>query len=182
MKEHESSPPYWQQDLLLGEARIHGERTSLRLRLHTSEESYHGRAHELVTLSQPLISLSVALTPEPTSEELGTVMDSQWEGFRHEEVGAAQVWFYPADRLLVLWEAYLFEPYTQPDPPQDSALATLWTGFEAQLVDRFPTAERIVTPDWEDPYEGEQWQAFLRQQGYQPFQSRVFAKALPSPE
>jgi hypothetical protein len=95
---------------------------------------------------------------------------------RHVAIGQAQAWFYPGDRLLVLWECYLRDPWRQADPLRDPALAALWRGFEDRLLTRFPAANRIATPAWEDPYPGPAWQAFLAQQGYAPATAAVFWK------
>jgi hypothetical protein len=188
----EAEEPYWQSVQRIGEAPIRGEPTGLWLRLHISDEPYYGQ-RELVPLSrnrgnrtyihaqpfilEPQLSLTMALDPAPTPNGvIGTVIASEWEGMRHVQVGNAQGWAYPADRLLVVWEAFLWERHSQPDPRQDAALTVLWQGFEQLLCERFPAATRLVTPSWENIYEREAWQEFLRARGYAPFSQRAFMK------
>jgi hypothetical protein len=169
MREREGEvDPYWSEDVLLGEVALPDGPTLVRLRLHQSEEPYHGRnIAELVPLSQPTgtrtyvhaqpyvlvpeITLSVGLSPTPQETGvIGEVVDSTWKGMRHVEIGQAQAWYYPVDRLLVLWECYLLDRWRLDDPLHDPALAALWEGFEGQLLARFPATERIATPSWED--------------------------------
>jgi len=185
--------PYWQVDQQLGEIALLGEQYSLRLKLHQSEEPF-SRSDRLVPLSvkrgtrtyfqakpyvlEPDVRLTVGFypTPEPYGA-IGEVLDSHWEGMQHREIGEAQAWYYPADKLVVLWECYLFDSYRQPDPIQDKALATLWDGFENTLLAKLPQAKHMVTT-WEDIYERTEWQFFLSRRGYQPFTPSLFAKDL----
>ena len=185
-------PPYWQSYVAIGEAPIQGERTPLRMRLHTVEEGYRER-QELVPLKHPKgrrlylhgrpyillpdIRLTVALAEQPSVEgAIGTVLSSTEGEGRPQEIGNAQAWFYPKDKLLVLWECYLYDWCRQEDPRQDEALSVLWEGFERVLAERLPAANRIVTPAWEDIYERSLWQAFLTAKGYQPFNEQAMVK------
>lgn len=95
---------------------------------------------------------------------------------RHVEIGQAQAWYYPSERLLVLWECYLFDRWRLADPVQDPALNGLWQRFEAELLARFPEAELMATPSWKDIYERPAWQTFLNQQGYAPATTGAFVK------
>jgi len=193
MKEHEPrSDPYWQEDLALGEGRFAGDPFTVRLRLHTARETYRGQ-EELVKLRQPtgervylharpyllvpevVVTIGLYPTPRPTGE-IGAVERSEWTGLRHQEIGTAQGWGYPAEGLVVLWECFLHERWRREDPVADDNLALLWRGFEAHLLVRCPGAARIITPSWEDLYARERWQAFLRQEGYQPVNPQAFAK------
>jgi hypothetical protein len=82
----------------------------------------------------------------------------------------------------MLWECFLFERHIQADPTADPTLLALWSGFEGLLGDYFPHARRIITPSWENIYDREQWQEFLRLRGYRATKQRVFSKALsPAP-
>lgn len=63
------------------------------------------------------------------------------------------------------------------DPGADAALAALWRGVEAALLDRLPAATRVVTT-WEDIYDRPMWQAFLAELGCQPVAPVAFAKAV----
>jgi hypothetical protein len=112
----------------------------------------------------------------PETGVIGEIVDSHWAGMRHVEIGQAQAWYYPAERLLVLWERYLFDHWRLADPVRDPALHGLWQRFEAELLARFPEAERLATPSWEDMYERPAWQTFLRQQGYAPATTGAFVK------
>jgi hypothetical protein len=190
--------PYWQADTAIGEAQLfRGESYSVRMRLHTATERV-SRRHELVPLSDavrervyvhgkpyilvPDITLTVRLNdrPDPTGA-IGAMADSDWTGLRHEEIGQAQGWFYPADRLLVLWECFPEARYrASDDPRQDTTLTALWTGFEAWLTGRFPEARRLVTT-YEDLYDRDQWRRFLAEQGYTPVASAALAKDLLTP-
>jgi hypothetical protein len=101
-------------------------------------------------------------------------------GTREMVVGTAQAWLYHEDATLVLWECFLEAPYCQPDPVADTNLHALWRGFEDFLLARLPRPRRIVTPSWEPLYATEQWQQFLRLQGYGPLNRRAFVKAAPA--
>ena len=119
------------------------------------------------------ITLSIGLYPTPTeSGTIGEVVDSTWEGIRHREIGTAQAWWYPADRVLMLWECYLNDDVRQEDPLTEQVLVMVWTGFEGALRDRF------ATPSWEDLYERPAWQQFLAGQGFEPFTPGCFVKEL----
>lgn len=185
--------PYWQTDQQIGEIPLWGEQYSLRLKMHRSEEPF-SRSSELLPLSvssgmrthllakpyilQPDIRLTVGFypTPEPYGA-IGEVTKAEWEGMRHEEIGEAQAWYYPSDKLIMLWECYLFDRYRQADPNQDKALATLWDGYESTLKQQQPQAQHLVTT-WEDIYDRSDWQFFLQRRGYQPFTPSLFAKEI----
>jgi hypothetical protein len=136
----------------------------------------HARPYVLA----PDITLTVSLfsTPRETGA-IGDVVAASWEGMRHVEIGQAQAWYYPADRLLVLWECYFFDRWRLADPVHDPALAALWDGFAQHLVTRFPETTCIATPSWEDLYERPAWQAFLTLHGYALATPGAFAKELP---
>jgi hypothetical protein len=195
--EHEPEP-YWQADVAIGEGRFfRGETYTIRMRLHTATERA-SRRHEIVPLSDavrervyvhgkpyllmPDITLTVGLSQQPEpSGAIGTVSGSEWMGMRHEEIGQAQAWYYPSDQLLLLWECFPEGRYRRSnDPYRDPVLSTLWHGFEAWLIDRFPEARRLVTT-WEDLYDRPLWQQFLEGQGYTPRAPAAFAKDLVSP-
>lgn len=196
--QHNSSEPkgkpYWQEDVAVGEGRFFSDPYTIRLRLHTTRERYRGK-EELYPLNHktgerlylhgrpyilvPEITLTIGLhsTPRP-SGEIGKVESSEWTGMRHQELGNAQGWFYPADGVAVLWEAFLNDHWRQEHPTEDENLKVLWSGFEELLLARCPAASRIVTPSWENLYEEPAWQEFLRQEGYQAFSAQAFVKEL----
>ena len=190
--------PYWQDDIALGEGRFYrGTLSSIRMRLHTSVERFAGR-REVVPLRHPTgervyvhgkpyilvpdITLTVDLSPRPTVPgAVGEVAGADWTGMRHEEIGQAQAWYYPADQLVILWECFPEARYrTSDDPLQDTTLAGLWSGFEAWLRQRFPDARQLVTT-YEDLYARDRWQRFLAERGYAPVAPAAFAKALTPP-
>lgn len=95
-------------------------------------------------------------------------------------IGEGQAWHYPANRTILLWELTLFRDGTD-DPREDLLLRTLWVGFERFLVERYPTARRLVTPAWEPQYERTLYRSFLSGLGYGPLTEAAFAKDLPTP-
>ncbi len=186
--------PYWQEDVALGEAPVYRQLHTIRARMHTATERFH-RHHELVPLSEttgeriyvhakpyilvPDITLTVGLYRQPDPHgAIGAVTSSAWEGMRHEDIGTCQGWFYPTDRLVMLWEAFVEDRFRQEDPREDPAMLAVWQGFERFLLARFPTAQTLVTP-YEDLYERPVWQAFVASQGYRPFTPATFVKDLP---
>jgi hypothetical protein len=187
----EQPDPYWQDDVALGEGRFYRETFGIRARVHTAREEFR-RHHEIIPLSAttgertyvhakpyilvPDVTLTVSLYPRPQAQgAIGEVADSDWTGMRHEEIGQAQAWFYPTDRIIMLWECFLEERFRQEDPREDPATIAVWRGFERLLVERFPDGRQLVTP-WEDIYERPVWQAFVESQGYEPFTPATFTK------
>lgn len=183
--------PYFGHDELIGDVVLAGEPYGLRLKLHESEERFRGHTelfplrertgtrryfHAKPYVLEPEITLTVDLSPAHRPDgAIGAVRDSTWEGMRHREVGQAQAWYYPADRVLVIWEYFFLDPYREPLPLRDMSLLTLWMGFERTLLRRLPQAERLVTT-WEDVYPRERWADFLMAQGYAAEGGAVFAK------
>ncbi len=155
------------------------------LRVHRSEETYgwgsvhvegrfltHRQGRKTYVLAKPCalrprFTLTAALYDKPRGREIGRVVSTDWEGMDTVEIGNAQAWHYHADGVLVLWECYLFEPVREGARPVDDARhLAVWQAFEGQLV-RWFSPRLIVTPAWEPVYQREEWQAFLRQMGYQ---------------
>lgn len=97
-------------------------------------------------LLEPVLRLTVGVRPDVRSGVIGEVIDAHWNGMRHREIGQVQAWHYPTDRLSVIWEAYYYEPLRLPPLPDDRNMSTLWGGVESFMVQRFPTAEQLVTP------------------------------------
>ena len=177
------------------EAQIQRGPHAIRMRIHTSEERYSG-GETIYKLKQPRgdkdyvmakpyilepnITLTIATYPQPSSAgAIGEVLDSQWEGMRHRDIGNAQAWYYREDKVLVLWECDIFEWARQDkDPSENEVLTTVWTGFERWLLERFKATEMVVTPSWEPVYTNEVWQRFLITQGYTPFAKEAFIKEI----
>lgn len=195
MKEREQPDrPYWHLDLAIGEGRYCGEVVPIHLRLHVAQESYWGR-QEMVPLAQPRgrrvyvharpyvlqpeISVLVRLFDRPGPDgAIGKVVSSKVKGMQAQEIGNAQAWCYPEERLLVLWECYLFDRSPAVPPAQDQTLTMLWRMFERLLQEHVGGFDRIVTPGWEPEYAEADWRGFLEQQGYQPTDKRAFAKRM----
>jgi hypothetical protein len=66
------------------------------------------------------------------------------------DIRNAQAWYYPEDKVLVLWECFLHD-FTHDAPLlKDTNMSQLWAGFEKWLLDRYPETEKIITP-YADP-------------------------------
>src|SRR5512144_2532658 len=123
---------YWMHDISLfdGIFRYYRNRTCpVRGKLHVSEEQYDSfsslerdyltttKGHRSYIHMQPYmiapnLSMTTALDPHPQpyadrGEHSGQTTDSRVQGCREVPVGNAQAWYYPEDRLLVLWECFL---------------------------------------------------------------------------
>ncbi len=185
--------PYWQEDILVGEAQVQRNPHAIRMRIHTSDEPYSwdetiykldhvGGTRDYVMAKPyilvPEITLTIATHPRPSQEgAIGEILESHWQGMKHEDIGHAQSWYYREDKVLVLWECNIYEwARGQKDPPDNEVLKTVWSGFERWLVERFKAAARVVTPSWEPVYKDEAWQRFLIIQGYTPFAKEAFIK------
>lgn len=199
---------YWQEDVSIGELEFQERHYPLWMRLHRSQETYHEH-RELVPLAEttgerlylhakpyilvPDLRLTVAVDDPsrssngnglkpPDARQIGRVLSAERAGWRSRDLGNAQGWSYPADRLIMLWECFLEDWCRRSDPLADPLLRRVWQSFEEQLIKEVPDAERIVTPSWEDLYRREAWQAFLMQQDYTPESAAVFSKPLPRTE
>ncbi len=76
----------------------------------------------------------------------------------------------------MFWECLLDDWCRQEVPTRDALLHRNWLTVESLLVESLPDAEQIVTPSWEDACRREAWQAFLRDQGYEPESPAVYRK------
>jgi hypothetical protein len=94
-------------------------------------------------------------------------------------VGNAQAWLYPAEGLLVVWEAYLHDGHRAgADPARDPASALPWDGFEGALLRHLAPwgpVRRLVTT-WEDVYPRRSWTTFLEERGYRGWPPTAFVK------
>jgi hypothetical protein len=189
---------YYTLDEAIGEVRLwRDERYTLRLKAHVADEIYRESRHsEIIPLKQPRgvrtsvhakpyvlipdIRLTVGLSPAPDpAAEIGTVTASDWEGMKHEELGSCMAWYYPEDRVIVLWEAYLLPHYRADELLKDTNTYALWEGFEGFLAVRFPSAHRIVTTHHDPEYEPrELYQQFLATMGYRALSERAWGKEL----
>jgi hypothetical protein len=185
--------PYWQHDVAI-EVPPSYDLTGgfgFRFKIHEGTERY-GRSHEdLVRLTGPgtrlyfhgrpyqLLAdhhLTVGLfSVPPPSGEIGLVEDVRWEGFKHQELGNAQGWYYPENRTLVLWECFLEERYRGGSPWDDTLNLIVWQAWERFLIEHSPGVDTLVTT-WEDIYDREIWQLFLEGQGYRRVSPASFGK------
>ncbi len=177
--------PWWTRDEALCDALLQGVPYGVRLSIHNAPERYW-ESGELVALKRkqgernylqvklyvlvPDIHLQVALydRPSPTGA-IGHVAESEWTGMRHQQIGDAQAWYYPEERLLVLWEIVLWTHYREARAPvENQTLLALWQAFEEFLLREFPLCERIITPGWEPVYDEDPsaWPAFLAKRGF----------------
>lgn len=129
---------------------------------------------------EPKIILQVRLYDEPAADQsigqvVGSGLDEQQPMQRHP-CGTAQGWFYPADRLLVIWECMLSKHFSDAPLLDDPNMSLLWQALEAWAVREFPDAQRIATPFRDPQYEDTAYQAFLARLGYQSVAKAAFGK------
>lgn len=168
------------------------------MKAHVSKERYHraSEVDEIVPLQakrgthiyvmvrpyilEPDYRISVGLYEQPTREgAIGEVTSADWVGMHQREVGSAQAWLYPQERILVLWECFLEHWYRKEDPRTDENLKAIWLGFEKFLLRNLPQqVDRIATPSWEPLYDEdkEAWPEFLEGLGYSPIGKRAYGK------
>jgi hypothetical protein len=172
--------------------------TQIYGRFHVEEETHY--AHRKAELGVPLsasrvpriyvamqpyyllpsYSLLVAVTPGAIlpGEPLGTVAGSSLDGMEETRIGNAQAWYYPTDRFIVLWECFPFAPPRLPRVQEDPLMADIWCAFEAYLRQRFPDAERFVSPGHDSLTTEDDYQAFLADRGYTPLTPSAWSKQL----
>ena len=168
-------------------------------RFHTSEETYEASRYEIIPISErrgkrtyvmmqpyvvePKLTLTIGLysnpkhyadQDSPIGETIGT---PQVDGFREEQVGSAQAWYYPADKMIVLWECFFDRRFRKHPFATDTNLQQLWQTFERYLEQKFPEASTLATP-FNDPIAEsiEEYQAFLKTLGYSPIAQAAFGK------
>ena len=187
---------FWTQDTLLFEGTFHyyrDKKLPVRGKIHISEEQYdfHNLGHRLERrylkngkgrrtyhllhpyVEQPNIVLSMAVQPKHYADAGAHVA-----GLRHEDIGNAQAWYYPQDKVLVLWECFFLDFARDVPLLKDTNMANLWIRFEQWLLTRYPDAERIVTPYADPIWNIKEYQAFLRARGYTKGKSGTFTKLL----
>jgi len=197
---HTEHDPYWAGEIGLFEGRfraIRGEPQIVRARVHTGEERYRldQMETEIVPIAQregmrtyvhlqpylafPDLRLTIDLFPSPQADgAIGAVHSAEEAGMRRERIGNAQAWYYPADRTLVLWEAFLEGRYRDALLAEDANMRRLWLRIEDFLITRFPDATRMTTP-FDDPIaDRETYQAFLGSLGYGPVAKAAFGKSV----
>jgi hypothetical protein len=193
--------PYWSEDTSLFEGSFHyfrGSPSIVRARIHVDEEAYRLGAADLESalISQkagsrsyvllkpyalePDITLTVGLSPAPQAgQAVGEVLDSTWEGMRQRDIGHVQAWHYAADQITMLWECFLERHFRDHHLPQDPNMKGLWQSVEGYLLSRFPTTTQLVTTDKDPMFDDAEYQAFLRDIGYQPVAKALYGKIVP---
>jgi hypothetical protein len=167
-------------------------------RFHASDERYFDGSHEIIPLQapkgtrtyvmmhpyvlEPKLTLTVGLYNKPKKyadqeSPIGEVIGSNHEGFREVQVGNAQAWYYPADKMIVLWECFFESRFHKHPFPTDTNMQKLWQSFEHYLLKQFPQASTLATP-FHDPIAEsiDEYQIFLKSLGYSPIAEAAFGK------
>jgi hypothetical protein len=176
----------------------------VQARLHVSDEKFRYEKHEIIPLNmksgdsgkrtyvmmhpyilEPELFMTVGLYPKPKhysdqDDSVGEVLSTQVKGMRQNQVGNAQAWYYPQDRVIVLWECFLNAHMRNVKSLiEDLYMPKLWRTFEQWLIKQFPEATHIATP-FNDPIaiSIEEYQTFLRSLGYQSIAPAAFGKEI----
>src|SRR5437660_754230 len=121
---------YWTHDIPLFPVTIPSYRNKPRMvqgKIHLSEERYSWGYREIIPLSEkagirqyvnmhpyilePELFMTVGMYPKPKhyadqDEAIGEVLATHVKGMRQHQVGNAQAWYYPQDRVIALWECF----------------------------------------------------------------------------
>ena len=169
-------------------------------KLYVSEERYSWGYSEIIPLQhkegkrhylhmkpyvlEPQLFMTVGINPKPKhyadqDEVIGEVLNTEAKGMRQHELGNAQAWYYPGEKMIVLWECFLEASFRRHPLADDPHTLKLWQVFEKWLFKQFPEATRIATP-FNDPiaHSIEEYQTFLRSLGYEPVAKAAFGKPL----
>ena len=134
---------------------------------------------------EPELFMTVGMYPKPKryadqDEAIGEVLSTQVKGMRQQQIGSAQAWYYPQDKLIVLWECFLDAHIRNVKSlTEDMYMQKLWRSFEYWLIKQFPEATSIATP-FNDPIANsiDEYQTFLRALDYSPIAEAVFGKTI----
>jgi hypothetical protein len=133
---------------------------------------------------EPQFVINVGMYSKPKQyadqeSAIGQVLSSKVNGVRQHGVGSAQAWYYPKDKVIVLWECFLHSPMRNKPLPEDENMRQLWDGFERWLLKQFPKAKTLATP-FNDPIAEsiDEYQSFLRSLGYEPVAKAAFGKKI----
>jgi hypothetical protein len=195
---------YWTHDMPLFVAHLPYYRNDPRMvqgRIHTAKEQYFGAASEIVPLKtrtgtciyvnmhpyvlEPELFMTVGMYPKPKhyadqDDAIGEVLSTHVKGMRQHQVGNSQAWYYPSDKVIVIWECFLDSQVRNiKSLTEDVYMPKLWQAFEHWLSQQFPEATSMVTP-FNDPIAEsiEEYQAFLRSLGYTPIAQAAFGKKI----
>ena len=129
----------------------------------------------------PDVILTIAIPPNgyADSNAIGTVQNAQGDGFRQEQIGKCQAWYYPADTTIVIWECFLNQPFREDTLlTEQTNMRQLWESIAKYFARKFPRADRIVTPCDDPLFDREEYQAFLKSPGYEPVTPAAYGKVL----
>jgi hypothetical protein len=195
---------YWTHDTPLFTGRFPYYRNEPRMvqgKIHLSKEQIYTRiVSEIVPLKsekgvrnyvnlhpyvlEPQIVINIGMYPQPKQfadqeSAIGQVLSSKVNGVRQREIGNAQAWYYPRDKVIVLWECFLHSSMRNKPLLEDENMQQLWKCFERWLIKKFPKAKTLATP-FNDPIaeSTEEYQAFLKSLGYSPIAQAAFGKKI----
>jgi hypothetical protein len=185
--------PYYQNDPRM-----------VQSRLHVSKENFQYETHEIIPLNmkpgetcrrtyvmmhpyilEAELLMTFGMYPKPKhyadqDEAIGEVLSTQVKGMRQHQIGSGHAWYYPQNKLIVLWECF-FDTQVRnvKSLAEDLYMQKLWRSFEQWLAKQFPDATRIATP-FNDPIAKsiEEYQSFLRALDYSPIAKAAFGKTL----
>ena len=133
---------------------------------------------------EPEVFVTVGMYKNPKryadqDSAIGEVLSSNVKGMRQFDIGNAQAYFYPEDKLILIWECFLESDFRSHPFKDDLYMGKLWLAFEQWLIKQFPQATRIATP-FNDPIAQtiEEYQEFLRSLGYGPVAQAAFGKPI----
>jgi hypothetical protein len=106
------------------------------------------------------------------------VLAAQERGQKEIVIGNAQAWYYPDDKLLILWQCFLETHYRDLPLIQDSNMRQLWKSVTRFLLSLFPNAARLATPFHDPLFDTDEYLAFLRSLDYEPVAKAAYGKAI----
>jgi hypothetical protein len=194
---------FWTERLLFFTAQFptyYREPKQVHGRFHAGDECYFDGSREIIPLTQrrghrtyvmmhpyvlePKLTFTVGLYTKPKQyadqeSPIGEVIGSNHKGFREVQIGNAQAWYYPADKIIVLWECFFEDRFRKDLLPVDTNMHNLWQAFERYLVQKFPTATTLATP-FNDPIAEslDEYQSFLKTLGYSPLAKAAYGKRI----
>jgi hypothetical protein len=171
-------------------------------RFHTSNERFEvSLTKEIIPISEkrgtrtyvmmqpyvlePKLTLTIGLYKNPKhyadqESPIGEAIGGpQVQGFKESQVGHAQAWYYPTDKIIVVWECFFDRGFRKHPFATDPNMQQLWQSFERYLVQKFLEASTVATP-FNDPIAEsiEEYQTFLKTLGYSPLAEGAFGKRI----
>lgn len=194
---------YWMFDTPLFAGKFsyyHNEERMVQGKAYMTEERYSWGYNEIVPLSkktgvryyvhlrpyvlEPQLFMTVGMYPKPKQyadqdSAVGEVLSTNVKGLHQHDIGNAQAYFYPEDKLILIWECFLESTYRSHPLKNALYMGKLWLAFEHWLMKQFPQATRFATP-FNDPIARsiEEYQEFLRSLDYEPVAKAAFGKTL----